>query len=226
MFLLLRFVGVGKGEGYHRGQVTRTHAAVSCRSSFAGPPECTEYEALPGLGLQCRADGKFVWVGNVPLMRYVNAPVSDDVHAALKAHGDKAETAVLLAVADDDGSGSHGPARVEAIVAVSSKVRTEAADVVRRLLASNYKVVMLTGDNEATATAVARQIGITDVFAEVLPRDKSAKVSNGQSHSLSSPNYCMLLKCFAGSCSMCATDGIVLVFSFVQHLHTRAHTHA
>lgn len=122
-------------------------------------------------------------------MRYVNAPVSDDVHAALKSHGDKAETAVLLAVADDDGNGGHGPARIEAIVAVSSKVRAEAADVVRRLLASNYKVVMLTGDNEATATAVARQIGITDVFAEVLPRDKSAKVSGGWSHSLSSLDY-------------------------------------
>jgi P-type E1-E2 ATPase len=64
----------------------------------------------------------------------------------------------------------------------SAQVRDEAADVVRRLLASNYQVVMLTGDNEATATAVARQIGITDVFAEVLPGDKSAKVGNGPHH--------------------------------------------
>jgi hypothetical protein len=63
-----------------------------------------------------------VWVGNVPLMRRVGASVSDDVQAALKAHGDKAETVVMLAVADTEDDG-HGPVRVEAVVAVSSKVK-------------------------------------------------------------------------------------------------------
>ena len=177
----LRLLAASEAESEHPfGKVIHAYAAEQLGAE-SGIPMCTDYEALQGFGLECRVAGRMVWVGNVPLMRRIGATVSDEVHAALKAHGDKAETAVLLAVADDDTDGP-GPVRVEALVAIASKVRIEAAGVVRRLLQTNYKVVMLTGDNAATAAAVARQVGITDIFAEVLPGDKSAKVGDAAWH--------------------------------------------
>jgi Cu+-exporting ATPase len=180
----LRLLAASESESEHPfGKVIHLYATERLRSDEGSDAveSCTDYVALPGLGLECKVGGSILWVGNAPLMRRIGAAVSADVHSALQAHGARGETAVLLAVADLDDHG-HGPARVEALVAVASKVRPEAASVVHRLLANGCKVVMLTGDNEATAAAVARQVGITNVFANVLPGDKCIKVQELQAN--------------------------------------------
>ena len=101
----LRLLGASESQSEHPiGKVIHSYAQERLAQAAADEgvplqeaPECTDYEALPGLGLACRADGKFVWVGNVPLMNHIGVTVSADVREALKWHGDRAETAVILA---------------------------------------------------------------------------------------------------------------------------------
>jgi Cu+-exporting ATPase len=70
--------------------------------------------------------------------------------------------------------------RAAGVVAVSDPIKPDSAAAIKRLHAIGLKVAMLTGDNRATARAVAAQVGIDEVFAEVLPGDKSAKVAELQ----------------------------------------------
>ena len=67
-----------------------------------------------------------------------------------------------------------------AIIAVADPIKADSAAAIRRLRDNGLRVVMLTGDNQATARAVAGQVGITEFYAEVLPEDKAAKVAELQ----------------------------------------------
>ena len=70
--------------------------------------------------------------------------------------------------------------KLAAIIAVSDPIKTDSISAIKRLQAGGIRVVMLTGDNRATANAVAKKVGVTEVFAEVLPEDKANKVAELQ----------------------------------------------
>ena len=128
-------------------------------------PDAGDFEALSGLGIRATVEGRAVVFGNVRLMRQEAVDVS-----GLEARGEaltrSARTTVYLAV---DGK----PA---AVIAVADTVKAGAAEAVASLHKLGIQVVMLTGDNRATADAVASQVGIDDVIAEVLPEQKVDKV--------------------------------------------------
>ena len=84
----------------------------------------------------------------------------------------QAQTPMLVAV-DENAAG---------IISVSDAIRTDSSDAIRRMHDLGLKVVLLTGDNRVTAEAVARQVGIDDVIAEVLPQEKAEKVAALQAH--------------------------------------------
>ena len=67
-----------------------------------------------------------------------------------------------------------------AIIAVSDPIKPDSIEAIARLKLSGIKVIMLTGDNKATAAAVAKKVGIDDFFAEVMPEDKAKKVAELQ----------------------------------------------
>ena len=67
--------------------------------------------------------------------------------------------------------------QLAAIIAVADPIKEDSIAAIKRLQHNGIRVVMLTGDNRATAQAVAAKVGITEFFAEVLPQDKSDKVS-------------------------------------------------
>jgi Cu+-exporting ATPase len=67
-----------------------------------------------------------------------------------------------------------------AIISVSDPIKNDSVEAIKRLQANGIRVVMLTGDNRATAQAVAEKVGISEFFAEVLPEDKSIKVEELQ----------------------------------------------
>ena len=83
---------------------------------------------------------------------------------------DEAKTPMYLAI----------DKKLAAIIAVSDPIKTDSISAIKRLQANGIRVVMLTGDNRATANAVAKKVGIKEVFAEVLPEDKSNKVAELQ----------------------------------------------
>ncbi|MGA9031639.1 MAG: heavy metal translocating P-type ATPase [Sulfuricaulis sp.] len=128
------------------------------------------FEAITGHGVSATIDGKKVLFGNARLMAkhkidLGNLPKRAEELAA------QAQTPMFLAVGDS----------VAGIVSVADPIKPDSKAAIARLHAIGLKVVMITGDNRATADAVAREIGVDEVMAEVLPGDKAAKVSVLQS---------------------------------------------
>ena len=128
-----------------------------------------EFENVPGHGALARVDGHRVAVGNARLMERegVQLGALRARHDALAADG---HTVVLVAV---DG-------KAAAVIAIADAVRPSSAAAIAALHEAGIQVVMLTGDNVATARRIGEQLGIDTVLAEVLPGDKAAKVAELQ----------------------------------------------
>ena len=128
-------------------------------------PAVEAFEAVTGKGVTGNVEGKEVALGNAKLLRDLKLETTalDDVADRLRKEG---ATAIYVAI---DGV----PAGV---VAVADPIKATSADAISQLKASGVRVVMLTGDNRTTADAVARQLGIEEVIADVLPDQKSAVI--------------------------------------------------
>ena len=129
----------------------------------------TGFRSVAGHGATAVVDGRSVVVGNRRLMAAEGVDV-DDLAADRERLAEAGRTAVLLAV---DG-------RAVAVIALADAARPTAAPAVAALHGLGVEVVMLTGDNEATARRIADQLGIDTVVAEVLPGDKAEKVAELQ----------------------------------------------
>jgi Cu2+-exporting ATPase len=145
--------------------------AVARHADDANVPRlaATAFRNVPGHGAQAEVGGRRVLVGNRRLMITEGIELGDlgRRRDELAAAG---RTAVLVAV---DG-------RAAGVLALADAPRDTAAAAVKELHAMNIQVVMLTGDNEATARRIADQLGIDTVIAEVLPADKAAKIAELQ----------------------------------------------
>ena len=128
--------------------------------------EVTEFKALPGNGLSATRGGKVLLGGS---MKYISGQVSPDkaVLDSAEALADKGSTPLLFA---ENG-------KLLGIISVADTVKPESADAVSELKNMGVAVVMLTGDNLRTATAVGSAAGIDNVVAGVLPDGKEAVVS-------------------------------------------------
>ncbi len=133
-------------------------------------PKSDSFEALPGKGVQCYVGGEKVLLGNRKLMQEQTVSISEleTDHTMLEAQG---KTVMILAV----GGQSVG------LIAVMDTVKESAAEAIEQLKRMNLEVAMLTGDNERTANAIAKQLGITNVIANVLPWQKSEIIKKLQS---------------------------------------------
>jgi len=129
----------------------------------------TDFEAIPGHGIRTRVGGRAVLLGNRKLMAQAGISV-EGAKEGLERLEAEGKTAMLAAV---DG-------RLAGIVAVADTLKEHSAAAVRALKGMGIEVVMLTGDNQRTAEAIARQVGVDSVLAEVLPGDKAAKVKELQ----------------------------------------------
>ena len=129
----------------------------------------TDFESITGMGVRCKVDGHSVAVGNASLMSSDNVEVS-----SLEAEGTRlaseAKTCMFVAV---DGT-------LAGIIAVADPVKQSSAEAISAIKAAGAVPVMISGDNEATALAVAREVGITEVRAEALPQDKIDAVKRYQ----------------------------------------------
>jgi Cu2+-exporting ATPase len=133
------------------------------------PPDATQFEAIAGHGIQAEVDGHAVLVGNRKLMDEsgVDVRVLEEQTAALAGAG---KTPMFVAL---DG-------REAGLVAVADTIKPSARETLSRLEEMGIEAVMMTGDNWRTAEAVARELGIQRVFAEVLPTDKASYVKRLQ----------------------------------------------
>ncbi len=127
------------------------------------------FKALAGRGVEGMVAGKRVIFGNEKLMDEQRIDIGDYV-AAAQAMAEQAQTPMYLAV---DG-------KLAALIAVADPIKEDSIAAIKRLQHNNIRVVMLTGDNRATAKAIADKVGITEFFAEVLPDEKAKKVAELQ----------------------------------------------
>lgn len=127
------------------------------------------FTAIPGHGINALISGKQVLVGTRKLMDDHHVDVNH-AEGKLIDYETNGKTAMLIAV-----DGKH-----RGIVAVADTVKETAAEAIKQLKDEGLKVVMLTGDNERTAQAIARQVGIAHVIAQVLPEEKADKVKEIQ----------------------------------------------
>jgi Cu+-exporting ATPase len=121
----------------------------------------TEFASTPGKGIQGTVDGKRIAVGNIALMKDVGAFAEDNPAFAIARHPDG--TTLLVAI--------NGKCAGNLVVA--DQIKQSAPETVRALKNQGLRIVMLTGDNRATAAEIAKQLGITEFEAEVLPAQKS-----------------------------------------------------
>jgi len=152
-----------------RGSEHPLAAAITAGAAERGIPieSATGFQSLTGKGVTGRLALRRIAVGSRALMGElgVDAAALSARTDELRAQGDAA-TVVFVAV---DG-------RLAGLVAVADPIRSAATEALRRLRADGVRVVMVTGDSRATATAVAAKLGIAEVVAEVLPEQKLAEV--------------------------------------------------
>ena len=143
-------------------------AAAKDRGIAATPAE--DFKALTGLGVVGRAAGRLVALGNAALMDAEHVPT-----AALTSNADElrqdGQTVMFLAA---DGA-------LAGIIGVADPIKETSAEAVRQLNADGVRIIMLTGDNQTTAGAVAKRLGIDEVIAGVLPDQKIDTVKRLQS---------------------------------------------
>ncbi|HEV2414428.1 MAG TPA: copper-translocating P-type ATPase [Candidatus Dormibacteraeota bacterium] len=145
--------------------------AIVRRAEQAGaaPLPATEFENVPGYGAVAMVDGHRVAVGNARLLARESISLNGLANERDKMAAE-GRTVVVVAV---DG-------RASAVVGISDAPRPSSKKAVEALQREGVEVVMLTGDNRATAERIARELGIREVLAEVLPADKASKVADLQ----------------------------------------------
>lgn len=124
-------------------------------------PEAEDFQSITGEGATARVAGREVAVGNDKLMKRLEA---FDASFAAQADDGRREGQTVMFVAIDGEAGG--------LIAVADPIKKTTPEAIRRLNESNIRVVMLTGDNEITARAVAEATGIDEVHAGVSPEDK------------------------------------------------------
>ena len=133
------------------------------------PSAPSNFQARPGLGVSAEVDGRAVLLGNRALLRQYGIPL-DGLDAAAGRVAEQGSTPVFLA-ADGVALG---------VIALADAPKPTAAAAVAQLQAMGLEVALLTGDNAATAAAIAQGLGLSQFEAEVLPQDKAAAVRRRQ----------------------------------------------
>jgi Cu+-exporting ATPase len=167
---LLRLAGTADRRSEHP-LAEAIVAGARSRGAELGEPEA--FEAVPGHGVLATVEGRRVAVGNRKLMTEEGVNVSAFERAAAGLAGE-GKTPMFVAV---DG-------RPAGIIGVADTLKEDSVEAVRALRSMGIDVVMMTGDNERTARAIARQAGITRVLAEVLPEEKAREVEKLQAEGL------------------------------------------
>ena len=159
---LLRLVASAeRGSEHPIGEAIVTHART-LNLTLTDP---VAFDAVPGHGITATVEGRRVLAGNAALMAQ-RGVVLDGLEATADALAADGKTPMLVAI---DG-------RPSGVIGVADTLKPNSREVVAALHKMGLRVIMLTGDNRKTAEAIARQVGVDAVFAEVKPSEKAAHV--------------------------------------------------
>ena len=133
--------------------------------------DAESFDSIPGLGVEARVDGRGVLLGNRKLMQARGIELAPLLAQAEALERD-GKTVMFVALPPQ--------AAVSGLIAVADTLKDYSVEAIRRLQELGIETAMITGDNRRTAEAIARQVGIGRVLAEVLPQDKAAEVAKLQ----------------------------------------------
>lgn len=153
------------------------------KSQIGNGSVVVDFEVHPGAGVGCKVGDRTVLVGNKRLMKLSNVPINSEVENYFSDNEKLARTCVIVSI---DG-------KVAGAFAVTDPVKPEAAQVISILRSMNINSIMVTGDNWSTATAIAKEVGIENVFAEIDPVGKADRIKDLQVNEFYSLNYCILV---------------------------------
>jgi P-type Cu+ transporter len=125
------------------------------------------FEAVSGHGLRARYGDHMILIGNRKLMHENSIPVNKDADRSLMVFEMQGKTATLIAIDN----------KLAGIIAIADTIKENAKQAIDSLKSMGIKVIMITGDNERTAKAVASKLGIDRVIAQVLPKEKEQVIS-------------------------------------------------
>ena len=179
-----RVVKISAAEGISETEALRLAAAVqqdaehpiaqalltSAKEQRIEVPRSQGFESLPGRGVRAAVEGRTLHVGGPALLRMLAAEPPEMLRQVAETAAANGQSATYLVEGD----------RVLAVFVIADAIRPESPEAVKRLHASGLEVVLLTGDSRAVGNAVANELGIDTVFAEVLPEDKVAKIEELQ----------------------------------------------
>jgi len=138
------------------------------------PSAVTGFEALKGRGVRAKVDGQGAYVGGPRLLEMLGVRAEGPVAERGEAWSSEGRTVVH--VVEDD--------RVVGTIALADVIRSESREAVQRLKEMGVRVAMITGDSEDVASGVARELGLDEYFAQVLPEHKAERVKELQSKGL------------------------------------------
>lgn len=128
------------------------------------------FNAIVGQGVQGNVSGEKLYFGNEKLMVEQGIPLTQAIIERAQVMAGEAKTPMYFALNNE----------LAALIAVSDPIKEDSISAIKRLQDNGIRVVMLTGDNKATAKAVADKVGISEFYAEVLPEEKSSKIAELQ----------------------------------------------
>lgn len=162
----LRWVGAAEKNSEH----PLAEAIVNgIKAKGIALPDTEEFEAIPGFGIRAVVEGKEILAGTRKLMAKFDVSAEPALHK-MEAFEQDGKTAMLIAI-DRQYAG---------LIAVADTIKETSKDAVARLKKMGIDVIMITGDNKRTAEAIAKQVGIDHVLAEVLPEGKAEEVKKLQ----------------------------------------------
>lgn len=158
----LRLAAIAEKGSEHPLGIAVVKAAQKRNLQLDAPDSFT---ALPGLGIVAEYEGKKILVGTTKFLKDNEINI-EDIQAQKEILELAGKTAVLVAI----------NSKLAGMIAVADTVKENSAQAVQQLRQMNIKVVMITGDNQATAEAIAREVGIDHVLAEVMPQGKAFEI--------------------------------------------------
>lgn len=141
------------------------------KSESTKPSEITHFESHSGSGVSANANGKTYRIGNLSMMQEFSITPNPEVMLFVEKAQNEAQTCVLVSEEN----------QIAAAVAITDRIKATSAAAVAELQTMGIEVIMVTGDNKHTAEAIAREVGITKVYADIKPIEKAGIVKLLQS---------------------------------------------
>jgi Cu2+-exporting ATPase len=163
---VLRLAGAVESDSEH----PLAHAIVKAARDRGDVPRASDFHAMTARGVEASVDGLTLAVGGSRLLAERNASLPSDVQGRLAGWKERGASVLYLLERD----------HVRAALALEDRVRPESYEAVQALHDLGLKVAMITGDAKEVAAAVAKELGIDEFFAEVLPEDKDSSVADLQ----------------------------------------------